>query len=296
MKPASLELLALLQSRQFYVADLYTFTLAGGGVLRYCSGDQTLVANGFTYTAGGATGPYFDRRDNKAKCHWKVGIEVDTLVFDVLPGSATVLGQPFLQAVHAGQFDGAEVVLERAFMPSYGDTSRGTIVYFVGRVAEIDAGRSIATFSVSSHLELLNLQLPRNLFQSGCVNNLGDAACGVSLVSFAVSGSVTSVANSTIQVATTTVGGQAPGYFQLGKIAFTSGGNSGLTRSIASYNPTNGGLTFANPFPVVPSQGDAFRVFPGCDKTYNGPNGCPKFNNVARFKGFPFVPVPETAL
>jgi len=296
MKPASLELLALLETRQFYVADLYTFTLAGGGVLRYCSGDQTVMANGFTYSAGGTTGPYFDRQDNKAKCHWKIGVEVDTLVFDVLPGTATVLGEPFLQAVHAGQFDGAEVVLERAFMPSYGDTSRGTIVYFVGRVAEIDAGRSIATFSVNSHLELLNLQLPRNLFQSGCVNNLGDAACGVSLASYGVAGSVTSVANAANSVSATTVGGQAAGYFQLGKIRFTSGGNAGLTRSIASYDQTNGALVFVSPFPVAPAQGDAFQIFPGCDKTYSGSNGCPKFNNVARFKGFPFVPVPETAV
>jgi uncharacterized phage protein (TIGR02218 family) len=169
-------------------------------------------------------------------------------------------------------------------------------VCFVGRVAEIDAGRSVATFSVSSHLELLNLQLPRNLFQSGCVNNLGDVACGVSLASFALSGSVTSAANSVVQLSSTTVGGQAAGYFQLGKIQFTSGGNSGLTRGVASYNQTTGGLVFASPFPVAPSQGDSFRIFPGCDKTYNGANGCPKFNNVARFKGFPFVPVPETAL
>src|SRR6185437_7194876 len=135
-------------SRPFFAADLYTFTLIGGGVLRYCGGDADLSANGFSYTAGKGTGPYFDRKDNKAKCHWKIGTAVDTLVFDVLPGSATVLGQPFLQAVHAGLFDGAELTLERAFMASYGATAIGTVEMFAGRVAEVDAGRSLATFSV----------------------------------------------------------------------------------------------------------------------------------------------------
>jgi hypothetical protein len=34
MKPASPALQDLLASRQFFAADLYTFALAGGGVLR----------------------------------------------------------------------------------------------------------------------------------------------------------------------------------------------------------------------------------------------------------------------
>lgn len=38
-----------------------------------------------------------------------------------------------------------------------------------------------------------------------------------------------------------------------------------------------------------------FTAYPGCDKT-NGSGGCAKFANTARFKGFPFVPVPETAV
>src|SRR5579863_246653 len=128
MKPASTALINLLATRQFFTADLYQFALAGGGELNYCGGDKDIIWNGITYSAGGVVGPYFDRKDNKAKCHWKIGVEVDTLVFDVLPGAATVLGEPFLQAVHAGQFDGAELMLERAYMPVYGDASRGTVI------------------------------------------------------------------------------------------------------------------------------------------------------------------------
>ncbi len=187
MKPASTALQDLLASRQFFAADLYTFTLINGTALRYCSGDRDITAGGDLFTA---QGPRVDRKDNKAKCHWKIGVEVDTLVFDVMPQATDMVnGLPFLAACVQGAFDGAELQLERAFMATYGDTSVGTVIMFAGRVAEIDLGRAVATFTINSHLELLNLQLPRNLWQPGCVNSLGDASCGVNLPSFAVAGS-----------------------------------------------------------------------------------------------------------
>ncbi len=293
MKPASQALKALLASRQFYAADLYTFTLAGGGMLRYCGGDRDISAGGNRFPAGGQSGPYFDRKDAKAKCHWKIGVEVDTLVFDVLPGSATVLGAPFLAAVRQGVFDGAELQLERAFMPTYGDTSAGTVILFAGRVAEVDAGRSVATFTVNSHLELLNLQMPRNLYQPGCVNNLGDASCAVSLASFATSG--TALAGSSASVLTASLA-QATGYFDQGKLTFTGGANAGLWRSVKSWVAGSPGtLSLLAPFPNAPAAGDAFTLYPGCDKTL-GTNGCAKFSNQANFRGMPYIPTPDTAV
>lgn len=296
MKPASSALQSLLATRQFYAADLYTFALVGGGNLRYCGGDRDITANGFLYPAGGATGPYFDRKDNKAKCHWKVGVGVDQLVFDVLPGNASVLGAPFLSATLTGIFDGAELTLERAFMPQYGDTSAGTVILFAGRVAEIDCGRSLATFTVNSHLELLNLNLPRNLWQAGCVNMLGDASCGVNLASYAVSGAAASGSSAGAVLALLS---QATGYFDQGKISFTSGANAGLSRGIKIWIAGSGGapgtVSLIAPFPAAPASGDAFRIYPGCDKTLDA-GGCPKFANTARFRGFPYVPTPETAV
>jgi uncharacterized phage protein (TIGR02218 family) len=297
MKPASSALQALLATRQFFVADLYTF--AGGNlgtdVLRYCGGDLDVTANGFAYAAGGQTGPYFDRQDNKAKCHWKIGTAVDTLVFDVVPGSATVLGAPFLTAVRQGLFDGSELTLERVYMPTYGDTRAGTVRMFVGRVAEIDAGRSIATFSVNSQLELLNLQMPRNLFQPGCVNNLGDASCTVNLASYAVTGTVE--AGATSSGFPTASLSQAAGYFNLGKVVFTSGALAGLSRTV-QYNAVESGyqtIGLVGYLPAAPAAGDTFTIYPGCDKT-TGAGGCAKFNNLPHFRGFPYVPQPSTAV
>ncbi len=305
MKPASGALQTLLATRSFLAADLYTFTLVGGGVLRYTSFDTDVVANGFTFTSSGATGPFFDRKDNKAKAHWKIGVEVDTLVFDVLPGAATINGQPFLAACLQGVFDGAELQFERAFMPppvmpvlppATIPTMTGTVIIFVGRVAEVDLGRSLATFTVNSHLELLNQNMPRNLFQAPCVNTLFDAACAFGRpgmrASFAVSGAAASGSNA---FAVNAGLSQATGYFDLGSIVFTSGANNGVSRSVKSYTQGSPGtLNLLTPLPNPPVTGDTFTLYPGCDKQQATCSG--KFANLANFQGFPFIPIPETVV
>jgi uncharacterized phage protein (TIGR02218 family) len=292
MKTASTALLNLLATRQFYSADLYNFLLIGGGQFYYCSGDRDIVWNSITWSAGAPNGPFFDRRDNKAKCHWKVGIEVDTLVFDVLPGNSTVLGEPFLSAVRQGVFDGAEMTLYRAFMPTYGNMAAGMIIMFAGRVAEIDAGRSLATFSLSSHLELLNLKMPRNLYQAGCVNTLFDSSCALNQTAFAVSGSVASATSASTFAAALT---QVTGYFDLGSVSFTSGANSGIARTVKAYvKGLPGSVSLIAPFPVVPVPGDAFTIYPGCDKQQSTCSA--KFNNLIHFRGFPYVPENSTAV
>lgn len=117
MKPASPALDALLNSNEFVVADLYTFTLVDGTVLRFTSLDVDVVVDGNTYSSGyGSNGPFFDRTDNKAKCHWKIGVEVDTLIFDVIPAAHMINGLPFLQACRLGLFDGAELELARTYL------------------------------------------------------------------------------------------------------------------------------------------------------------------------------------
>ena len=88
--------------------------------------------------------------------------------------SATV---PFLEAAWQGQFDGALLQLERAFMPTYGDTSPGTVILFAGRVSDIDCTRTGIDIKCRSHLEILNIQMPRRLWQSSCTHIFGDAMC-----------------------------------------------------------------------------------------------------------------------
>jgi hypothetical protein len=69
---ASPQLIALLNSStSFVMADLYTFTLAGGGILRYSAAATSVNVNGFNFPAG----PGFERSGIKIE----IGVKVDEL-------------------------------------------------------------------------------------------------------------------------------------------------------------------------------------------------------------------------
>jgi len=284
LKPASTQLKALLASRQFYAAFLFQFSLIDGTKLYYTSGDRDIVSNGNTYLCGGKSGPFFRAAGDNMTCSWKRGLEVDNLQFSVYPGNATVEGVPFIAACKNGVFDGAELQMERAYMPTYGDTSYGTVITFVGRVAEIDAGRSSASFTIANHLELLNQQMPRNLYQASCMNSLYDASCTLNRESFGVNGSA---GTGSTAIAIKAAFGST---YNLGVIKFTSGTNAGLSRTVKSADGTT--ISLINPLPGPPAPGDTFRIYRGCDKTTTS---CGTFSNIANFRGFPTIPVAETA-
>ncbi|HLY90217.1 MAG TPA: DUF2163 domain-containing protein, partial [Acetobacteraceae bacterium] len=184
-KPHTPEMQALWDSRQWYECSLLTFAGGnlGANVLRYCSGDQDVVgADGQTYSCGGIdTGPYFDSKSSKAKVHTKVGLQVDTLTLEILPLNAQLFGVPFAYALASQILDGAELTIDTAYMPTWGNTSVGTLRKFVGRVADIDFGRGVIGLTINSHLELFNGSFPANVFSAACGLSLGDTGCGVLL-------------------------------------------------------------------------------------------------------------------
>ena len=83
------------------------------------------------------------------------------------------------------------------------------------------------------------------------------------------------------------------GFFTLGVLTFTSGGNSGLSYSIQDYqNPGSGGVvTLVRGTLATPAPGDTFTIVAGCDKSMTTCRE--KFNNLANFAGVPFIPTPE---
>ena len=168
----------------------------------------------------------------------------------------------------------------------------GVVNVFTGRVAEVDIGRTNAVISINSHLELLNVNMPRNLFQAGCRWQLFSPGCTLSASSFAVSGTV--AANATGNTFTSNISApNGSGTYALGRVVFTSGQNAGFSRSVRSWVAGSPGtFTLIAPFPFPISSGDAFTAYPGCDKSFGA---CQSFNNISHFGGTPFVPVPESA-
>jgi hypothetical protein len=164
VKAASAALVALLGgSAQFIMADLYTLTLVGGLILRYSPAPTALTANGYSF----ALGPKFERSKTKVV----IGTQVDELDVKVYPETTDVIGAvPFLEAAWQGQLDGALLQLERAFMPTYGDTSPGTVILFAGRISDIDCSRTFrCRAGCGSHLAPTSLA-------TRCVNSI-ERAC-----------------------------------------------------------------------------------------------------------------------
>lgn len=269
------------REQQYLMADLYTFTLVGGSVLRYAGYDIPVKSGGNTFTV---------LPIKRGAIREQAGINVDSLKLTVFADATHLVNTvAFLKAAATGALDGATVKVERAFMPIPGIASAGTITRFVGNVSECIVSRTQAQITVKSALELLNVQMPRNVYQPSCVHSVYDTGCALLKSSFVAAGTVSAGATTTVIPCSLA---QAAGYFDLGTITFTSGANAGSTRSVKSYTP--GSVTLARPLVAVPANGDAFNAYPGCDRKQATCSG--KFSNIIHFRGEPYIPIPETAL
>jgi uncharacterized phage protein (TIGR02218 family) len=284
MKAASPALIALLNSStQFVMADLYTFTLVGGNLLRYSAAPTAIVANGFTF----ALGPKFER----SKTNTVIGTRVDELDIKVYAETTDLIGAtPWLQAAWQGQPDGALLQLERTFMPTYGDTSPGTVVLFAGRISDIDCSRTGIDMKCRSHLELLNIQMPRRLWQSSCTHVFGDAMCQFNRAT--LQASFACLSGSTTTQILSTVNPTPAGLYVQGTIFGLTGANAGDSRTIAAMSSGNVSVKLA--FLSPPMVGDQFQLLPGCDRSIATCTNV--YNNAIHFGGMPYIPPPETAV
>lgn len=292
MRNASAGLIALLNSgTEFYVADVLTIVRSDGTIHRLTSWPVNVTVTSqydsasHTFLAGGAT---FKRGRTKLI----VGLEVDdlelTIMTDPTRDTVTIAGVartwPYL--AKNGLLDEATVMLERAFSATANSWTVGTLILFSGKMGPCDADRMNVYATVNSDLQLLELPMPRNIYQPGCIHALYDAGCTIVKASLTVTG--TCGASTVSQTAT---GLAAPdGSYELGAITITSGVLAGQVRTIKRY--ASNVAYFSVPLPSSPA-GLTFSMYPGCDKQQSTCSG--KFGNLAHFRGFPYIPTPENA-
>ena len=229
------------------------------------------------------------------------GLQIDEQSVTIYANSTdTINGVPFLQAVVDGVLDGARLQQSRAFFdpttwparPGKPNVAVGAITLFSGGVTTVDdVGRTSATFKVKSDLSLLDVEMPHNLYQASCMWTLFDENCGLDLKLFQVNAVVTSTSTQTVINWTNS---RPTDYFAQGVMRFTSGENANISRPVRSSSAS--GVVAVYPFPHVPANGDTFLITPGCDHTKDGAQGCPKYKNQRNFRGFPYVPPPETGI
>lgn len=292
MKPCNAGLAELLASgRQFYKADLYTFTFVDGSVLRTTDADVVLVANTFTFPS---CAPICER----TKVSTKLGIEVDTMDVTIKPKPANLAdgfagdllgGVTWPRAAREGYLDGAKLLVETAYLETW-PVVVGTLHVFEGLLSDITPTRTDVAFTVKSSLELLSGPFPRDVYQSVCAHTVYDTGCALSKASFTATSTVSASPAATLSSIKTGLS-QAAGYFDQGVLTFTSGALAGLKRTVKSYDGA-GSFTFARPLPSIPATGVSISVFAGCDRRLTTCRT--KFSNAGRFKGQPWVPTPET--
>jgi uncharacterized phage protein (TIGR02218 family) len=159
---------------------------------------------------------------------------------------------------------------------------------FFGRADVTEVKLTQATLDLKSPTDLLNTQLPRNLVKPSCLNRFCDSMCGLNKANFATN--VTAVAGSS-KMGVKIASGYADGYFTQGTMMCTAGANVGVSRSIKTF--AGNVATPAQPFQNAVQAGDTFTFWRGCAKTMNA---CTAYNNMANFRGFPFLPCKNVLL
>ncbi len=287
MRPAPPALVAALAAARaahdapLLMADCYTLTLRSGTVLTLTNADVPVTLGGTTFLANSLL------IDGLAfKCALGLDVDEQQVTLAARP-TDTIGGVPALTAIHRGALDGCTLRRERAFLTSWSAPPLGSIVLFQGRVTSIDAvGRTSATVTVASDLVLLDIDMPRNLYQPTCVHALYDSGCGLQKSAWGSAGTVAAGTG-----ATQIVWAGADPKFAQGTLTFTSGVLAG--QSVGVKAASAGALALAYPLAAVPAVGDGFTAYPGCDRTQA--TCAAKFANLANFRGFPFVPPPAAA-
>lgn len=332
MKQVSAALKTLIESGQFVQGagpagffvpfDLYTITTQVGLVMLYTTAnfkiaapDNTIfdapniIGAGNVWFSGIAWNPIpIDLEGSRSTGSWKGGLDADTWTVQAAPRASDLIGsRPWLEAVTAGELNGADCIVSRAYfsaMPSYdpgspahipatGAVPVGTLIMFRGQLSEVDVTDTSASLIINDYRLLLRQMMPRNIYLPACRNRFGDARCTINLATYSNTGIASGASARALIIATgavTTPGGSAT--YTLGTITMTSGKNSGFKRFVAGWSA---GTTFAllNPFPYDIAAGDTFSVLAGCDKTMAN---CTAFANLVNFRGESFVPVPETSI
>ena len=268
---------------QLVMADLYTFTLLGGQVLRYTSNDVALTAGANTWQLG----PILKRSKTKLT----VGITVDQLKVQLSAApTVTINGVPMMQFITRGGLANARLLVERLYADSAG-VAKGILPVFTGRVADINGGRHEKNINVKSDTELLDVMVPRDVYQAGCKNTLFDGNCGAPRANFTLARAATGPSDAARTTFAHAIGVPV-GYFSLGIVTFTSGPNAGVARTVRDHTAST--LVTLQPWPFAVASGDTFSVQAGCDKKQLTCDT--KFANLARFRGEPYVPAPETVI
>jgi uncharacterized phage protein (TIGR02218 family) len=247
-----------------------------GLVQGFTDHDRPLSFDGVTYDAvSGFTASQIES---------SLGLAVDNLT---LAGalSSTSLNEADLAA---GLYDDAAIRIWRVNWAEPGQR----VLLKAGTLGEVTRVGHGFQAEIRGLAQALNQPVGR-VFGHLCDADLGDARCGVHL---AVSIGTIAIAYDSRRFSVAGLGSFATGWFDGGKLTFTTGVNAGRAMEIKRHAVTGAIVTIElwQSMSAIVADGDAFTVTPGCDKQLVTCQT--KFSNAVNFQGFPHMPGNDAVL
>jgi uncharacterized phage protein (TIGR02218 family) len=206
---------------------------------------------------------------------------VDNLDVDGVFDAATITEE----ALRAGLFDHAEV---RVFLVNWADLSMGVLKMRRGWFGEVMLNENGKFRTELRGMAQALAQQIGEMYSPECRADLGDNRCKVDLAAWTRTGTVTAVTDRAVFIATLDGAASADGWFNGGLLTWTTGANAGRAIEVKSWTAGTGRLELFIAVGYAIQIGDAFTVYPGCDKRLETCIG--RFNNVINFRGEPYVP------
>ncbi|MEI9989908.1 MAG: DUF2163 domain-containing protein [Rhizomicrobium sp.] len=213
-----------------------------------------------------------------------LGLAVDNLTVTGALSSAT-LNESDLAA---GLYDDADIEIWRVNWAAPDQR----VLMRKGSLGEVKRGKTAFSCEVRGLAHRLNQPVGR-VYGYSCDADLGDARCGKDITGAAFTASATVLAVLDNRRFTTAgLGVYAAGWFSGGRLAFTTGANSGRAMEIKRHAAGSIELWQAMSEAIAP--GDGFTLSAGCDKQFSTCKA--KFANGVNFRGFPYMPGNDAAL
>lgn len=141
------------------------------------------------------------------------------------------------------------------------------------------------TANIVGITSLLRARIGRKFTRTCDVKEFGDARCGYNVAATSTAGTVGTVIDNRRQFQTSL--SNPRGYFNLGKLTWTSGDNNGLISLVKNSLLANGRISLQLRSPYDIQTSDTFTVVRGCPHTFEF---CKSLSNQANFRGFPTIP------
>lgn len=192
-----------------------------------------------------------------------------------------------------GRYDNAKVV---QFIVNYNDLTMGPVILMKGYVGQIQNSTTHFDAEIRSLNQLLSQNVGKVCTPSCMVKEFGDADCNVNggnLAPYTYAGcTVVSYTDFRQFSFTLGSGSVADHYFAKGKLTWTSGPLN--NRSMTVKDNVSGVLQMMMSMSLQPPPGSHFTLIAGCDRLVS--TCFTEFNNVANFRGFPYIPGVDATL